>query len=83
MHSRENGPCNIVALRFKWLLFSFCIKALLLASAAAQAPPSDQGVADTTDRDVVETAPVMIDGELLFRLRGVSAYPAEKRAESV
>ena len=31
----------------------------------------------------IETAPVVVDGEILFRVRGASAFPAERRAESI
>jgi small-conductance mechanosensitive channel len=31
----------------------------------------------------VETAPVIIDGTTLFRVRGATAYPAERRAERI
>ncbi|HUL14136.1 MAG TPA: hypothetical protein VLU73_18445, partial [Methylococcaceae bacterium] len=31
----------------------------------------------------IATAPVEIDGSVLFRVRGVSAYPAEKRAGAI
>ena len=81
MHSQDDGSCNIVLLRCKWLLLSLCIKGLLLTTVVAQTSPSDQTGAAVTD--TVQTAPVMIDGELLFLLRGFPAYPAEKRAEAV
>ncbi|HEY5973917.1 MAG TPA: mechanosensitive ion channel family protein, partial [Geobacteraceae bacterium] len=32
---------------------------------------------------VLETSPVEIDGQLLFRVRGASSYPAEKRAATI
>ena len=47
----------------------------LQAQAPAPAPAS-------VDVDV-ETAPVEIDGHVLFRLRGVSSFPAGKRASGV
>ncbi|HKJ16431.1 MAG TPA: mechanosensitive ion channel domain-containing protein, partial [Xanthomonadales bacterium] len=33
--------------------------------------------------EAIETAPVIIDGKELFRLRGISSYPARERAETV
>jgi hypothetical protein len=62
------------------------IRGLLLAAVAvvaadgrlrAQAPPPASAEVD------VATAPVEIDGHVLFRLRGVSSYPAAKRAQLV
>ena len=41
----------------------------------AQAAAEEQGV--------LQTAPVVVDGNTLFTLRGVTAYPAEQRAEQV
>ena len=44
-------------------------------------------LADTSGGETVTesavTAPVVIDGDVLFRVRGVSAFPAEQRAESI
>jgi len=56
------------------------IAAAAVAGAAlqAQAPAPSQA----PDADV-PTAPVVLDGEELFRVRGVSAYPAEARAQAV
>jgi len=52
---------------------------LLAASPAlAQQPP---GTADTASHLSTHTAPVIVDGNKLFELRGVSAFPAERRAE--
>jgi len=57
---------------------------LTAARAAAQSPSS------TTSDPVAEeaatahqTAPVVVDGVTLFRVTGVSAYPAEKRAQAI
>jgi small-conductance mechanosensitive channel len=62
------------------------IQVLLLALIAAltavgrlQAQESGRGAA----ADEVATAPVEIDGAVLFRLRGVSSFPAEERARAV
>ena len=55
---------------------------LALVSATAQddnpQPPSTpEGPAE------IQTAPVKLDGAVLFRVRGVSAYPAEQRAQLI
>lgn len=47
------------------------------AGAAPQRAPSPAAEAD------VPLAPVVIDGETLFSVRGVSSYPAERRARDV
>ena len=52
--------------------------ALMLAQAARA-----QGGAPPAGAERIETAPVVIDGETLFRLRGISSYPAGQRAEAV
>ncbi len=51
---------------------------LLLVSAGGPAmAQTDTGV------QRVPTAPVWVDGKVLFQLRGISAYPAEERAARV
>jgi small-conductance mechanosensitive channel len=47
--------------------------------AAAAAPPSLQPVAAESP----DTAPVKVDGEVLFRVRGVSSFPAKQRAREI
>jgi small-conductance mechanosensitive channel len=47
------------------------------ASAGAQASPATE--VEVTD----PTAPVVIDGETLFRVRGISAYTPERRASEI
>src|SRR4051812_26873730 len=81
-----NAACSFTARtrRARAIGTSRQIGGLLLAAVAvltadarlyAQAPaPADVDVA---------TAPVEIDGQVLFRLRGVSSFPAEKRARLV
>ena len=51
---------------------------LTWARGAAQTDDSKQSVEGAPSE--IQTAPVRLDGEDLFRLRGVSAYPAEQRA---
>lgn len=50
---------------------------LSVTCANAQPAPSD------SDVDNVEVAPVKLDGQTLFSVRGVSAYPAERRAQII
>jgi small-conductance mechanosensitive channel len=38
---------------------------------------------DAPPEQEIPTAPVIVDGEVLFRVRGVSAYPAERRAAEI
>src|SRR5262249_51421388 len=50
------------------------------------APGTVFAAGETSDEPVeakTVTAPVVLDGELLFRVRGVPALPAEERARSV
>ena len=65
----------MTALQFRLILFGV---ALSLTPVIAQEPAK----AGATDGDVRQ-ARVTIDGETLFSLRGVSAYPAERRAREV
>ena len=53
---------------------------IALAALLAAVPASGQDTAATAAPDSVAVAPVVIDGEVLFSLRGVSAFPAERRA---
>lgn len=55
---------------------------LLLAALANTAPLRAQEAPTTVDADAVD-APVEIDGTVLFRVRGVSSYPAEVRADLI
>jgi len=56
------------------------------APAAAQDSAAVQGVERPSDAEPAvgcSTAPVVVDGVVLFRVRGVSAYPAERRAAEI
>ncbi len=64
-----------LALTAGWLLL-----ALLAVPAAGQPEGSAPAAATPEDRALIETAPVFIDGERLFAVRGVSSYPAAYRA---
>ncbi len=58
------------------------VAALMLpAWATAQAPPASQQ--QPAPPPAIEKAPVIIDGETLFELRGVSSLPAQERADGV
>jgi small-conductance mechanosensitive channel len=56
----------------------------LSASAAApRAPAAPTAARPDGIEERPETAPVVVDGEALFRVRGVSAYSAETRARAI
>jgi small-conductance mechanosensitive channel len=58
--------------------------ALTLApSAFAQEPAQPGPAAAPAQVERIETAPVVIDGEVLFRLRGTTSFPAKQRADGV
>jgi small-conductance mechanosensitive channel len=69
-----------------------CLTAVVLAVAVGWAAPAfgqaptnqtaEPPLADVEGLGVIR-APVVIDGEVLFSLRGVSAYPAERRAADI
>ncbi|WP_299076238.1 mechanosensitive ion channel domain-containing protein [uncultured Ruegeria sp.] len=54
----------------------------LVGPVHAQEDASDNAETDATQSDVFQ-APVVVDGEALFHLRGTSALPASERAERV
>ncbi len=66
--------------RFHWIA---------LLAIAAWALPGGAGAVDQNKAAedhpdaVIQTAPVEIDGRVLFRVRGVSSLPAEKRADAI
>jgi small-conductance mechanosensitive channel len=49
--------------------------------AAQDTPPKN--LAPEDDAQQVQTAPIIVDGVSLFTIRGVSAYPAGKRAHNI
>src|SRR5215831_16196875 len=79
MHSRRALPIGIA------LLWS--VVALLPHAAAQQrqGPTSPEVVAelDLLTRTAAPTAPVTLDGDALFQVRGISSYPAEQRAAAI
>ncbi len=54
------------------------VSALLFSAPASATAPASAEVADG-----VTTAPVIVDGVELFRVRGITAYPAEERADAI
>lgn len=55
---------------------------LLLPAGGGAAPTSPSRITDESTLEE-KSAPVVVDGTTLFRVRGVSAYPAEKRAQAI
>jgi len=72
MLSRQPGrrPVAIVALLIA------CVTSAVVPRPAMAAPNERSSAA-------IETAPVVIDGEVLFQVRGVTAFPAQKRAARI
>jgi small-conductance mechanosensitive channel len=64
------------------LLAAGFFAALLCLPVLAQDAPSEAPATSEVDSEVFK-APVIIDGDTLFRLRGASALPANERAEEV
>jgi len=64
----------------------FILVALLLLSMTAPlraATDDGRPEASSSQELTLETAPVEIDGQVLFKVRGLSSFPAEKRAETI
>ena len=66
--------------RISWVVL--CL-ALALPSATVAAQLANAPAASTDADGEVHAAPVRLDGHTLFKLRGVSAYPAEQRAQVI
>lgn len=65
--------------RFPWALIVLAFTLPLVNAVAQQAnaqPAEDSAV-------YIKSAPVKLDGRTLFRVRGVSAYPADQRAQLI
>jgi small-conductance mechanosensitive channel len=56
---------------------------MLAPLALAQDPAQPVPAAPRAQVERIETAPVVIDGEVLFRLRGTTSFPAKERADAV
>lgn len=68
-----------MTLRYPVLAVLFMMLAAPLQAASEEARPETPALLES----VLETAPVEIDGELLFTVRGVSSFPAGQRAEAI
>lgn len=67
-----------------WACMALAITALFFPLiAAAAAPPAPQPVSQPAPAQAIETAPVAIDGEVLFRVRGVTSFSAKRRAYEI
>ena len=73
---------STVARALAFVLGTVCLSA---APAVAQAPPAPPaaGPAGPEAEIARVTAPVVLDGETLFRVRGTTTYPAEERARLI
>jgi small-conductance mechanosensitive channel len=65
------------------IVLTLLCAALILPRPAAAAEATRSTVADIESAAERPTAPVTLDGMALFRVVGVSAYPAEQRARSM
>lgn len=70
-------PCVGLLMRPMWFLL------LLFVSVTTAAENPDEKIDRQRLSEEVMSAPVVIDGAVLFRVRGTSAYPAEKRASII
>jgi small-conductance mechanosensitive channel len=59
----------------------WCVLLYCASVAAAAANPPEKGAQEYVAEEM--SAPVVVDGAVLFRVRGTSAYPADKRAAIV
>jgi small-conductance mechanosensitive channel len=57
--------------------------ATVAAAPVTMAQQTSDEAAIVATEMVPNTAPVMLDGRVLFRVRGVSVYPAEQRADAI
>lgn len=75
---------NVRWLKLAPLLFCATVAVTLCVSptpAASQTPPG--AVQDIDDAAAYERAPVALDGQELFSVRGTTAYPAAERAKAI
>ncbi len=59
------------------------VSALLWIAASAAPPPGTTPPVSAEVAEEIAAAPVIVDGVELFRVRGVSAFPAERRAQAI
>jgi len=62
------------------LLLLLCSLLLPAGLGAAEAPAAKAADASSLEE---QTAPVVVDGRVLFKVRGTSSFPAEKRAQLI
>ena len=67
------NPLSLLEAHMKWIL-TLAVFTLVFSSPA---------LANSTLDPVAQTAPVIVNGEVLFILRGVTAFPAKTRAKQV
>jgi len=65
------------------LVFWICAAALVSAGAPSFAQEAATGGASAAVAAEIPRAPVVIDGEQLFLVRGITSYPAEQRARDI
>ncbi len=63
--------------------FAALLAGMLLVPVVAAQDSSKPAASSPVVEDAIPTAPVEIDGTVLFRVRGASALPAEKRAGNI
>jgi small-conductance mechanosensitive channel len=61
----------------------FCVSAPTAFAQEAPAPPAPAGGAGLEAEITHVTVPVVLDGDVLFRVRGTPSYPAEERARLI
>lgn len=57
-----------------------CLSPVWAATPEAHSPESAQLMGEA---DEINVAPVIVDGQTVLRVRGITAYPAEKRADAI
>jgi small-conductance mechanosensitive channel len=70
-------------MRIVRLVVPIALLVLLAPSAAARQAQGASGAGELQVERKIVTAPVVVDGVRLFRVQGVSAYPAKERAEAI
>jgi small-conductance mechanosensitive channel len=75
---RVHRPCRSVVLAMAIAAFAF-----QPVGARAQQASAPAGAAEAQLEESIVTAPVTIDGVELFRVRGISSYPAPARAQAI
>ncbi len=65
------------------LLYTCLAATLFTARLPAFAETKSGGASDAEDAAKYELAPVLVDGDVLFHVRGTTAFPASERAKTV